>query len=132
MKYTTKQYAAALFQAVFESRPQDQERVLDNFAAVLKENRDLGKLNEIEHEFFNYERESRGVSLAEITTAQPMSLASEQKIIRELNEYVGGQVELKKKVDEGLVGGVVIKLGDELIDGSVRKNLKDLKKQLIQ
>lgn len=103
---------------------------MDNFVSVLKENGDLGKIDEIEREFFNYEREAKGIKVAKVTTAKELSGAEEQWIIKELNDYVGGRVELKKRVDQGLVGGVVIRLGDELIDGSVKKNLKDLKEQL--
>lgn len=130
MKYSPKQYAQALHQAIFESRPQDQEKILDNFVAVLKANGDLGMLDEIESAFFAYEREIKGVKLAEVTAARTITNAEEEKIIRELNEYVGGKVELKKQVDEGLIGGVMIKIGDELIDGSVRGNLQDLKERL--
>lgn len=132
MRYTAKQYAQALHQAIFESAEADQEKILDNFVAVLKENRDLSRIPEIEQEFFNYEREIRGTKVAEVTSAKGLSKSEETQIIKSLNEYLGVQVELKKKVDEGLVGGVVIKIGDELIDGSVRKNLNNLKEKLIK
>lgn len=130
MRYSPKQYAQALHQAIFESRPADQEKILDNFVTLLKQNQDLGMLDQIEAAFFAFERELKGVKLAEVTTARNLGREEESKLIRELNEYVGGQVELKKKIDEGVVGGVLIRIGDELIDGSVRRNLKDLKEQL--
>ncbi len=131
MRFTPKQYAQALHQAIFESAPADQEKILDNFVTVLKENGDLGRLDEIEKEFFSCEREAKGIKLAEVTTAKALKDTEEQKIIGELNKYVGAQVELKTKIDEGLLGGVVVRIGDEFIDGSVRRNLKDLKEQLI-
>jgi len=130
MRYAPRQYAAALRQAILESSPAAQEKVLDNFAAVLKENGDLTKIDEIETEFLNYEKEAKGIKIADVSTARELSGEQEQQIIKELNEYVGGQVELRKKIDEGLIGGVVIRMGDELIDGSVKKNLKDLKESL--
>ncbi len=132
MKYTSKQYAQALHRAVSESAPAAQDKILDNFVAVLKENGDFSRVDEIQEEFLNYEREARGIKLAEVTTAHTLSGGEEKKIVEDLNKYVRGQVELKKKVDEGLVGGVVIRIGDELIDGSVKKTLRDLKNELIK
>lgn len=132
MTFTPKQYAAALHQAVFESKPSDQEKILENFAMILKENGDLGFFPEIESEFYKYEREAKGIRLAEVTAARELSKTEEQRVIEELNEYVGGKVELKKQIDEGLLGGIVVRLDDELIDGSVKKKLQDLKNTLIK
>lgn len=132
MKYSPKQYAYALYLAVSESHPKDQERILDNFVALLRENGDFSKIDEIEKEYLEYDRQTRGVKLAELSTARQISQAEESEIIQELNAYVGGQVELKKKVDEGLLGGVVVKIGDERIDGSIAGNLKDLKNKLME
>lgn len=127
MRYSPKQYAQALHQAISESAPADQEKILDNFAQILKHSGDLSKLDEIEKEFLSLQ----GIKQAQVTSARPFSEGEEKRIISELNEYVGAKVELKKKVDEGLLGGVVIKIDDELIDGSVRRSLKDLKNTLI-
>lgn len=104
---------------------------MDNFVAVLKENGDIGNLDAIESEFSAYEKEARGIVTAQVTTAKSLGAEQEKKIVAELNEYISGQVELKKKVDEGLIGGVVVKIGDELLDASLRRNLQDLKKKLI-
>ncbi len=130
MKYLSKQYAIALHQAIFESVPEEQDKILDNFVTLLKQNGDLDKVKEIEEEFHNYERQIRGIKTVQVSTAKALSEAEERNIIKELNEFVGSQVELKKKVDEGLIGGVVIKIGDTLIDGSVKKTLKELKDEL--
>lgn len=132
MKYSAKQYAQALHQAILESAAADQEKILDNFVAVLKENGDFARIAEIEREFLGYEREQKGVKLAEVTTARKLTEREEHALVKDLNEYVKGQVELRAKVDQGLVGGVVVRIGDELIDGSVRKTLKDLKEQLVK
>lgn len=132
MKYSPQQYAQALHQAIFESKPADQEKVLDNFVLTLKQNNDLGLIDEIENEFYNCERVRKNVKLAEITTARELSSEEGNRLLKELNEYVGGEVELKKKVDAGLVGGVIVKIEDELIDGSVKRSLKELKELLIK
>lgn len=130
-RYTPKQYARALHQAIVESRPEDQDIILDNLVAILKESGDFGKIDQIEEEFLSCEREVQGIRIAEVTSAKELSVGEEKKIIKDLNAYVGGKVELKKKIDAGLIGGIVIKVGDELIDGSVKKSLEDLKSRLV-
>lgn len=130
--YTSKQYAIALYQAIFESNPINQEMILDNFIAVLKENGDLGKIDEIEREFFDYDRQVRNIKVAEVVSAKKLSKTEEAEIIQKLNTHVGSKVELKARIDAGLVGGIVIRLGDELIDGSVKTSLAELKDQLMK
>ena len=131
-KYTPKQYAEALHLAIHESNPKNQEKILDNFVVVLKSNGDLGLIDDIEDEFLNLYRAQKGIKQAEITTAKPLGRDEEAKLIKDLNEYVGGRVELKKKVDEGLIGGIVVKIGDEVLDGSVKNTLQELKNRLIE
>ncbi len=132
MTFSPKQYATALYQAISESAPADESKILDTFATVLKENGDLGKLDDIEREFIEESKVVGGERMAEVTSAKKLSQSEEAKIIRELNDYLGHKVELKTKVDARLLGGVVIKVGDELIDGSVKKTLRDLKNQLVK
>lgn len=127
MKFTPKQYAQALHEAVSETAPAHQDQILDNFAQILKHNGDLSKIDEIEKEFLSL----LGIKQAQVTSSRAFSQEEEKRIISQLNEYAGGKVELKKKVDEGLVGGMVIKIDDELLDGSVKRSLTDLKHKLL-
>lgn len=130
MKYTAKQYAQALFEALSESKPDHHEQVLDNFAALLKERGDLGKFAEIEIVFAEYEKTSRGIKSAEITTARELTDREEIGVINQLNDFLATNVELKKRIDKGILGGVVVRLEDKLIDGSIKRNLQDLKNNL--
>ena len=130
MTTTARQYALALYQAITEVSDQEQDKVLDNFVSALRKNNDLGMLDEVEKEFVNYDREAKGVKLAVVTTARQLSREEERDLIKGLNKHVSGKVELKQKVDEGLVGGIMIRIDDELMDGSVKKKLKDLKSKL--
>ena len=132
MKYSAKQYATALFQAVSESRPADQDKILENFVGVLREHQATGFLPQIEEEFFRLDREARGVKLASVTTARELSKTAEAEVVDKLNAYVGGQVELRKRIDESVGGGIMIRLDDELIDASIRRSLADLKNEMIK
>ncbi len=123
-----QEYAQALFEAVFEVRPQDQDKVLDNFVKILAANGDLKMLDEIEAEYHRLEMKSKGIKEVQITTAREMK--SDKAILQELNQIVGEKAEVKRNVDAGLVGGVVVRVDDTLIDASVKQRLDSLKKSI--
>jgi F-type H+-transporting ATPase subunit delta len=77
----------------------------------------------------NY-RGIEGTEIAEITTAIPLDNDYQLKIARRITDIVGKPVQLKPKVDPAIIGGIIIRVGDKLIDGSVRSKLAALKKDL--
>lgn len=132
MKLNPKQYAKALFEAWEQTDPKDQDKVLDNFVQVLAENNNLKLFDEIANEFHKIELEKKGVKQAQIVSAHPVSSQKEKEIVDQINQLVKGKVELKKNIDENLIGGMVIKVDDLMIDASVKRQLKELKKDLSQ
>lgn len=72
----------------------------------------------------------RGVYHAVVTSAVPLSDAEKAEVQRKLQELTGGQVELETQVDEDILGGLVVRIGDRLIDGSTRSRLVALKQRL--
>jgi F-type H+-transporting ATPase subunit delta len=77
----------------------------------------------------NY-RGVEGVEVAEITTAIPLDDEDRLKIAERITEMIGKPVALKPSVDPGLIGGIVIRVGDKVIDGSIRSKLAALKKEM--
>lgn len=76
--------------------------------------------------------EERGIVRAEVRTAVELDDATREAIVQGLREQTGKSVEIETAVDEELIGGVVIRIGDRLIDGSTRGRLRGLREQLIQ
>ena len=76
--------------------------------------------------------EAQGVVRATVRTAVPLEQAQRDALARQLSARTGGQVELSAEVDPDLLGGAVIRIGDHLIDGSVRTRLRRLREQLMQ
>ncbi len=72
-----------------------------------------------------------GIELAEITTAVTLSAQEVSDIETRLGASLGKIVKATSKVDPLLLGGVVIKVGDKLIDGSLRTRLKQLRRELV-
>lgn len=127
-KLTPQQYAQALFEAITETNSKEHEAVLDGFVKILAQNGDLNKYEEIDKEFRKLKLESEGIKEAEVTVAKDMEF--NQTIIKELNAAVGQKLEIKKKVDESIVGGVVVRVDDILIDASVKGQLDSLNQEL--
>jgi F-type H+-transporting ATPase subunit delta len=72
----------------------------------------------------------RGISHAYVTTAVPLSESELREVEQKLREIAGGQVTVQTQVDEGILGGLVVRIGDRLIDGSTRSRLLALKQRL--
>jgi len=74
--------------------------------------------------------DERGVVHASVVTAVPLSDEEKQAVGRKLEEISGKQVAVTTETDPDIVGGLVARLGDRLIDGSTRTRLRDLKRRL--
>jgi F-type H+-transporting ATPase subunit delta len=68
-----------------------------------------------------------GVVRAEVTTAVPISDAYFGRLQTQLERFTGKRVVLDRKIDPSLVGGVVTRIGDRVIDGSLRTRLDSLR-----
>lgn len=73
---------------------------------------------------------AKGVSHAVVTSAVPLSSDEEKAVQERLSQITGGQVVMRTEVDEGILGGLVVRIGDRLIDGSTRSRLQALKQRL--
>lgn len=72
----------------------------------------------------------RGISHAVVTSAVPLSEDEKRDVERKLQQLAGGPVTIETEVDEGILGGLVVRIGDRLIDGSTRSRLVALKQRL--
>jgi len=74
--------------------------------------------------------EAKGVSHAVITTAVPLSEEDVKAVAQKLSEITGRQVMVEPQVDESILGGLIARIGDRLLDGSTRSRLEALKHQM--
>ncbi len=129
-KFSAKDYAQALYDSLHETNPKDHDVVLDNFVKILSQAGDLGKYELIEKEFELLEMKQQGISEAKVTVARDVEINS--GLMKSLNEIIGNKVEIKKQVDAGIVGGVVVRVDDTLIDASIKTQLENLNQSLRQ
>jgi F-type H+-transporting ATPase subunit delta len=71
--------------------------------------------------------EASGISHATVTTAVPLTADELAAVKKKLTEITGGEVVVETAVDEGILGGVIVRIGDRLIDGSTKNRLMALK-----
>lgn len=97
-----------------------------NFIKLLAENGRLKLLPEITelYEVFRAEAESKVEAV--VTSAYPLSDAQQKAMTRALKKKLGCDVTLVTEIDETLIGGVVIRAGDLVIDGSAQARLAAL------
>ncbi|MCZ7534820.1 MAG: ATP synthase F1 subunit delta [Acidimicrobiia bacterium] len=74
--------------------------------------------------------ESRSHEVAEVRSAVPLDDDQQRRLAAALGEATGKQVEIKLIVDPRVLGGIVARVGDVVIDGSVRHRLEQLKEQI--
>ena len=132
MKFTHNQYAQELHEALVETSPKDQDTIIENFIEILKQKGDLAEYEKIVAAYESYDKELKGIIDVEVTTATDASVSTNKAFIDELNAIVGKDIAIQHKIDNNLIGGVVIKAGDTLIDGSIKHNLENLHKTLTE
>lgn len=128
MKFTIKQYAESLVSVLETTAPKQQDLVIDNFIRVLKANGDLAAYEKIIAEVENIFGTKDETSQVTVTTAGDTNIAP--SLLKELNEYSKGKTEVTKVKNDEIVGGVVIRIDDTLIDASLKTQLENLEEDL--
>ncbi|MBC1238873.1 ATP synthase F1 subunit delta [Nostoc sp. 2RC] len=104
---------------------------LRNFLLVLVDKRRIAFLEPILQQYLALLRQLNQTVLAEVTSAVPLTEAQQQAIREKVIAITNArQVELETKVDGELIGGVIIKVGSQVIDASIRGQLRRLSLRL--
>jgi F-type H+-transporting ATPase subunit delta len=101
-------------------------KIVQDFVGVVAANRRLGALRAIVGAFAALVAEKRGVVVAEVAAAHPLSEVQEQQLRARLIEAGYGNVNIVKRVDPSLLGGLVVKIGARLYDTSLKSRLQRL------
>ncbi|MFH0712799.1 MAG: F0F1 ATP synthase subunit delta [Candidatus Jorgensenbacteria bacterium] len=121
MKYTPKQYARALYELLAAGSEKDSRAVIKKLVGVLSRNNDLSKEEEILRWFEKIYHEETGKPLVEVS-------AADEKLKELLGKKIKGELVFKK--DPRVLGGVRIKIGDEMIDNTIKVRLERLREAL--
>ncbi|MBT4277231.1 ATP synthase F1 subunit delta [Candidatus Falkowbacteria bacterium] len=131
MKITSKQYALSLYDVTIDSDKGDLEMIIKNFIKVLVKNNDLKIVDKIIDEFNDILDKKEGRAKVEVISAYKL----DNEVIELLNKNISKMLDKKEiiinnKVQKDILGGLILKYNDTVIDGSLKKKLALLKQDL--
>lgn len=101
-----------------------------NFLKLLIQNNRLSLLPDIVRLYEQEKADAEGYLEVEVLTAFPFTKESNQKFNKTLVKAFKKDIHMKVTVDKSLIGGVVVRAGDKVIDGSIKGQLQQLQKAL--
>ena len=96
---------------------------------TLSDNKRIDLLQEVAFKFIIQHEKMKGEEVAMVTTAVPLTAALEKQVLAKVKELTGNKVSLENKIDESIVGGFVLRIGDLQYDASVANKLNTLKRE---
>ena len=101
-------------------------KLTTRFLGVLAQNRRLAQLGPVIRSYNALASAHRGEATAEVTSAHPLGAAQVTALRKQLRTKVGRDVAVDLKVDPAILGGLVVKIGSQMIDSSIRTRLNTL------
>lgn len=101
-----------------------------NFICVLTEKGRAGVLPEIADSYKEKWYDFSGIAEVTVTTSEPLTDALREKLLNKLKTVYKKEIRLEERVDPSLMGGMVVKYGNTMLDGSVRTRMDNIQKQI--
>jgi F-type H+-transporting ATPase subunit delta len=101
-----------------------------NIIFLLVRRHRIEQLPRVVAEFIRLDERRQGIVHANATSAAPLTDLEVKALTARLEQMTGGRIALETDVDASLLGGLIVRVGDRLIDGSVRGRLERLRNQL--
>jgi F-type H+-transporting ATPase subunit delta len=136
-----RELAVFFFSPYFSTKEKQQslDRLLDgadpiflNFLALLIENHRMPVLFRTRHEYERLWDEENKTLPVEITSAIALDEATTASLGRTIGERAGRKVTLAARVDPDILGGVIIRVGNSILDASIRNRLEQLRRHVAQ
>jgi len=105
-------------------------KIVQNFLFVAIDHQRTQLLPEIFESFQEVVRERQGLAEAEISSPVSLNEAQKKEITQALEKLTRKKIEVKFSIDANLLGGVLVRVGDTIYDGSLRNRLDDLRQRL--
>lgn len=123
MRYSPKQYAAALLLALEDKSAAEKKKVLHRFLSLISEGGDSARLGLVTRELEKQHLKKEGLQKVSVETVSK----APAKIKKEVEEILGKNIILEEKINPDLIAGVKILVNEELlIDASAETRLRKL------
>lgn len=96
---------------------------------LLIQNKRISLLEETSFKYIILNEQLKGQDVAFVTTAIPLTPELEKSVLKKVTELTGSKVTLENKVDETIIGGFVLRIGDLQYDASIANKLSNLKRE---
>lgn len=123
--FSTQEKREGLHRAI-----QDADPAVTNTLDILLENHRLPLISRIRREYDRLWDQANDLLPVTVTSAVDLDEAVIQRIGDEIGRQTGRRVELSKQVDPAILGGFVVRVGNAILDSSVRNRLEQLRKQV--
>ena len=82
--------------------------------------------------FIDLARAAQNIEVAKIRLVKPLSAEEEKQLVASLEKMTGKHIEPLYYMDPSIIGGMIVQIGDRLIDGSLKRQLTDMQHSLLQ
>jgi F-type H+-transporting ATPase subunit delta len=124
-QFSTEEKKEGLHKAI-----EGADETLVNFLELLLEKHRMPAIFRIRRQFDELWREENKLLPVEVTSAVELDEETVRKIGDEIGERTGRKVELTSRVDPDILGGIVLRVGNSILDASIRNRLERLRKQV--
>jgi F-type H+-transporting ATPase subunit delta len=88
-------------------------------------------IRETEEEYIRLANEARGIVAAEVRSAVELTDDEMARLRAKLSEHTGGRVEISATVDPSIIGGLIVRIGDKVMDGSIAGHLGRIRAEFL-
>lgn len=131
MKVSIKQYAQALYELTLGKSEGEVNVAIEKFVKELIKNNQIKSASKIIEKFEEIYNQKNGIVVASVTSANKLESGYMDRIEKYLlDKYKAKEVVLNNEVSPEIKGGIILRVGDEIIDGSVSNQLRSLRARL--
>lgn len=120
----SKKYAISLYESIKNVEEDKISDILKSFVRILIKNKDVNKVSKIIKAFRDHYNEEENNLEITVTTANKIDQDIIELIKKKLNVSLNKEIEIKTETDEKLIGGMILRYHDTIIDGSVKKRIE--------
>ncbi|HET8735885.1 MAG TPA: ATP synthase F1 subunit delta [Pricia sp.] len=107
----------------------DGGQITKGLLKTLTDNKRIGLLNEVALKYIILNEDLKREGVAYVTTAVPLTPVLEKKMLQQVAKITDDNVSIENKIDESIIGGFILRVGDLQYDASVANKLNNIKRE---